>query len=75
MNGELLNLAEAEFDALVTLDTNLRHQQNLIGRKIAIVVLRARSSRLSDLISYFPSCANALQSIKPGEILYVGAEP
>lgn len=54
VNGQLLNLAEAEFDALVTLGTNLRYQQNLIGRKIAIVILRARSSRLSDLISYFP---------------------
>jgi hypothetical protein len=30
-NGELLDLAENEFDALITLDTNLRYQQNLGG--------------------------------------------
>jgi predicted nuclease of predicted toxin-antitoxin system len=42
-NGELLAVAEAEFDVLVTLDTNLRYQQNLTGRRIAIVVLFARS--------------------------------
>jgi predicted nuclease of predicted toxin-antitoxin system len=42
-NGELLALAEVEFDVLVTLDTNLRYQQNLAGRKISIVVLRAQS--------------------------------
>ena len=40
-NGELLALAEDEFDVLVTLDTNLKYQQNLAGRKIAIVILRA----------------------------------
>jgi predicted nuclease of predicted toxin-antitoxin system len=28
-NGELLSLAEAAFDVLVTLDTNLRYQENL----------------------------------------------
>jgi len=46
-NGELLALAEAEFDVLVTVDTNLRYQQNLAGRKIAIVILRAQSNRLA----------------------------
>jgi predicted nuclease of predicted toxin-antitoxin system len=39
-NSELLTVAEAEgFDVLVTTDRNLRYQQNLAGRKIAIVVL------------------------------------
>jgi hypothetical protein len=39
-NGELLTEAEAAgFEVLVTTDKNLRYQQNLSGRKIAIVVL------------------------------------
>jgi hypothetical protein len=39
-NGELLRAAEeAGFDVLVTADKNIRHQQNLAGRKIALVVL------------------------------------
>jgi hypothetical protein len=39
-NGELLNAAEAAgFDVLLTTDKNMRYQQNLAGRKIAIVVL------------------------------------
>jgi hypothetical protein len=39
-NGDLLREAEAAgFDVLVTTDKNLRYQQNLKGRKIAIVVL------------------------------------
>jgi predicted nuclease of predicted toxin-antitoxin system len=39
-NGDLLNVAEAEeFDVLVTTDQNLRYQQNLSGRRIAVLVL------------------------------------
>jgi hypothetical protein len=39
-NGDLLDAAEAAgFDVLVTTDKNIQYQQNLTGRKIAIVVL------------------------------------
>jgi hypothetical protein len=39
-NGALLDAAEAGgFELLLTADKNLRYQQNLMGRKIAIVVL------------------------------------
>ena len=39
-NGELLDAAEASrFEVFVTTDRNLRYQQNLAGRKIAIIVL------------------------------------
>lgn len=43
-NGELLQKAEeAGFSVLVTTDQNLRYQQNLAGRKIAVVVLTTTS--------------------------------
>mgnify|MGYP003581502724 CR=1 FL=1 len=43
-NGELLRSAEAEgFEVLVTTDTNLRYQQNLTSRTIAVVVLTTTS--------------------------------
>src|SRR6266403_3183058 len=42
-NGELLALAENKFDVRVTIDTNLRYQQNLTGRRIAIVIIMAKS--------------------------------
>jgi len=39
-NGELLKMAEeAGFEVLVTSDQNIRYQQNLAGRKLALVVL------------------------------------
>jgi predicted nuclease of predicted toxin-antitoxin system len=43
-NGELLDVAEKEsFGVLVTTDANLKHQQNLASRQIAIVVLTTPS--------------------------------
>ena len=71
-NGELLALTETAFDVLVTVDTNLRYQQNLAGRKIAIVVIQSSSSRLDHLVQFFPACVSALHEIKPGEVVLVG---
>jgi len=42
-NGELPKAAEAMFDAFVTTDKNLRYQQNLTGRRLAILVLPTTS--------------------------------
>jgi hypothetical protein len=43
-NGELLQAAEdAGFEVLVTTDTNLKYQQNLVTRKIAVIVLTSTS--------------------------------
>lgn len=71
-NGELLALAEAAFDVLVTLDTNFQYQQNLAGRRIAILVLLGHTNRLSHLSRHFPACAEALVTIKPRDIVRVG---
>jgi len=38
-NGELLRLAEGLFDVFVTADQNIRYQQNLSNRQIAILEL------------------------------------
>ena len=73
-NGDLLELAEREYDVLITLDTNIQYQQNLSGRRIAIIVLRAKSNRLAELLPLFPACIRLLATISPGEIIYV-SEP
>jgi predicted nuclease of predicted toxin-antitoxin system len=71
-NGELLTVAEGRWDVLVTSDKNIRFQQNMSGRKIAILVLRARSTRISDLVPLIPACVQILGAIRPGEIREVG---
>lgn len=71
-NGELLTLAEGRWSVLLTSDRNIRHQQNMTGRTISILVLRARSNRMKDLISLLPACAEALKTIQAGHVIEVG---
>lgn len=64
-NGDLLRLAEAEFDLFITADQNIRYQQNLAGRRIAILELSTNDLRR---IRAAASTINAaVTSIKPGE--------
>ena len=66
-NGELLAAAEGRFDVLMTTDQNLRYQQSLSGRKIAVLVLSTTSwPRLRDRVQ---SVVSALASLKPGDYL------
>ncbi|HEV2298195.1 MAG TPA: DUF5615 family PIN-like protein [Candidatus Acidoferrales bacterium] len=70
-NGELLKLAEAAFDVLVTVDANFPYQRDTSGHGIAIVILSARTNRLADLSPLFPACAAAIEKICPGQIVPV----
>jgi predicted nuclease of predicted toxin-antitoxin system len=72
LNGELLTLAETNgFDVLLTADTNIKSQQNLAGRNIAILILRAFNNRLTTHREMIEDINSALLSIKPGEIVEV----
>ncbi len=44
-NGRLLQLAEGEFDLFITSDQNVRYQQNLANRRIAILELSTNKLR------------------------------
>jgi hypothetical protein len=70
-NGELLTLAESDFDVFLTLDTSLRYQQNLAERRIAVVIIHAQSNRLVHISPLFPACLKVLAIIKPGNIVHV----
>lgn len=48
-NGDLLQAARDEFDALVTTDRGIPHQQDLSGIGLAVLVLEAKSNRLEHL--------------------------
>lgn len=71
-NGELLALAATEFDVFVTVDRNLSFQQNLTGFAIAVVVLRAKSNRLSALQLLIPDLLESMPNAKRGTVTFVG---
>ncbi len=69
-NGELLGAAEAAgFEVLITPDKNLRYQQNLTNRKIAVVVLSATSWPRVQKIE--GKILQALQTIKSNDYLEI----
>lgn len=70
-NGDLLDAMAGLFDALVTVDKGLRHQQHVKGRPLGVVVLRSRSNRLADLLPLVPDLLAALSSLEPGAIMEV----
>lgn len=64
-NGELLRVAEeARFDIFLTTDKNIRRQQNLAERAIAIVVLG--NSRWPIVQLYVDRVVTAVSTAKPG---------
>jgi hypothetical protein len=74
-NGVLLGLAAKEFDVFITVDRNLSFQQNLSAFAIAVVVLRAPTNRLSDLVALVPELLARISTAKAGSVAYVGAGP
>jgi predicted nuclease of predicted toxin-antitoxin system len=66
-NGSLLDAAEAEFDILITTDQSLRHQQNLIGRKLSILVLSTTS--WPKIEPQVQRLVTALNVLRPGELV------
>ena len=71
-NGELIALmAGASFEVLLTVDQNLRHQQNLAAVGVAVVVMVAPSNRLADLVPLVPAVQVALVGIQGGDVVEV----
>jgi predicted nuclease of predicted toxin-antitoxin system len=74
-NGLLLSLAEdAGFEIFVTMDKGLEYEQNLAGKSIAILILRAKSNRLADLLPLVPELLRTLKLARRGVIHRIGGE-
>jgi len=66
-NGDLLDAAERGFDVLVTTDQNLPYQQNLKGRRLAILILPTTSwPKLKDRLRDVEA---ALAAPEPGSVI------
>jgi len=68
----LLALAEAEFDVFLTVDQNLKYQQNLASFNIGLILLVARNNGFKALSPLMPRVREALESIKRGDFIRIG---
>lgn len=64
-NGSLLALAEQSFDVFLTTDKNLSYQQNLSGRRLAILVLPLPNWNIVKL--HVVEVLQAVNEARPGE--------
>jgi hypothetical protein len=66
-NGALLAAAEKVFEAFITTDKNLRYQQNLSGRRLAILVLPTTS--WPEIQKHLGLISGAVNALKPGDFI------
>ena len=71
-NGDLLALAEKEFDAFVTVVRKLSMQQDLTKFKIAVLLIRARTNRLEDMRPLVSELLETLGRANAGALTTVG---
>jgi predicted nuclease of predicted toxin-antitoxin system len=72
LNGELLDAAESNgFSVLLTADANIKNQQNISARNIAVIVLRASNNRLVTHVEMVDQIYQALSDIQPSQILEI----
>ena len=68
-NGELLRRAEEQFDVFVTADQKLRYQQNLSGRRLAVIVLPTNQVRA--VVGLLPAIEDAMKAVQPGKLIEI----
>lgn len=72
-NGDLLALAEKEFDAFITVDRKLSVQQDLAKFRIPVLLLRARTNRLDDIRPFAAELLEKLPRASAGELTIIGS--
>jgi predicted nuclease of predicted toxin-antitoxin system len=72
-NGALLRAAADQFQAFVTMDRGIPHQQNMREIGCGVILLEAHSNRFVDLAPLMPSVNDALDRLGPGDIVRVRA--
>ena len=72
-NGELLRLAQAQFDVFITVDRNLSFQQHLSQFSVAVIVLQAPTNRLKDLRPLVPKPERILANSPKGQVTWLGS--
>jgi hypothetical protein len=70
-NGKLLSSAAGQFDVLLTVDQNIKHQQSLAELPIAVVVMVAASNRAKALLKLLPAVEQVLSTLKARSLVEV----
>lgn len=70
-NGRLLQAAAGRYDALITVDQNLRYQQNLGTLPVSVIILSAGRSVYPMLKPLMPRVLEALDRLEAGQLIII----
>jgi hypothetical protein len=70
-NGELLRLVGGDFEVFITVDQNLRYQQNFASSQLVVIVLIAASNQYDDLAPLIPQVKQAIKDSNPGSVVEI----
>lgn len=73
-NGNLLKVAQTDFDVRISTDANIKYQQRLDEFDIALVILRAFRISLKALTPLVPQLLALLETIEAGQVIYLYAD-
>jgi hypothetical protein len=73
-NGDLLDVAQHEFDVMLTFDKALYGQQNVPSYDIAVIVLRAHTNSLKSTLPFLTNILQMVQVLQPGQVGWLYAD-
>ena len=73
-NGDLLTLAEQQFDVFLTVDRNLSFQQHVNKFNLAVIVMVAKGNRHADLQPLVAEVLAVVDAVLPGQLVKIGAQ-
>lgn len=72
-NGELLEAAEkAGYKVFITVDQGLPHQARTDDRRIAVLLIRARTNQIEDLLPLATAILSVIETIEAGQVVSIG---
>ena len=72
-NGTLLRHAARRFDAFLTVDQGIEHQQDVSAVDLGVIVMIAKSNAIDDLRPLVARVLVALENASPGQVIRVKA--
>lgn len=70
-NGQLLEKASGRFDVLLTMDKSMPSQQVVARYAVMVLVVRAASNRIADLVPLLPKIQGAIEAVTLGTAISV----
>jgi predicted nuclease of predicted toxin-antitoxin system len=70
-NGILIDLAETQFEVMITVDKSMKHQQRLSSAQMGFIVLRCYSNTIASLAPFATEILDAIDAINSGDVIII----